>query len=103
MYAVRWDSGHNVTVGNPDAPAGPLDAAVFSCPGCGCLVVDQDVHAGVCGRGGGDVPPLGPQIVEWLDTLDADELWDQSIAESGVDASPAGALLDRLKRLAAAL
>jgi hypothetical protein len=85
---------------------GPLDLdPVFACPGCGCLVVDQQLHNGVCGRRD-DVtspPPLGPQIVEWLDTLNPDELEQQALAECGFDTSGTVAILDRLKKLAAGL
>lgn len=94
-----------MTAEAPD-PAGPLDT-VLSCGGCGCLVVDSDVHEQVCpGRDGGEratPPPLGPQIVEWLDTLDPTEVAEAAYAEAGFDADPTSAVFERLKKLAAAL
>lgn len=107
---VLTDAGHHERMdeGTPD-PAGPLDnTSVYACEGCGCLVVDQKVHELVCpgNTPAGDrtpPPPLGPQIVEWLETLDPSEVTEAAYAEAGFDADPTTAVFDRLKKLAAAL
>jgi hypothetical protein len=91
----------------PEAPpAGPLDAAVFDCPGCGCLVVDTAVHEPVCPGNtapGTIAAPLGPQIVDWLDTLDPEELERQALEAEGFDTNGTVAVLKHLKQLAAGL
>lgn len=89
-----------------DPEAGPLDP-VFACPGCFCLVVDGAGHERVCsGRDGAtavELPALGPQIVEWLDTLNPAEVAEAAYAEAGFDEDPTAAVFERLKKLAAAL
>lgn len=88
-------------------PTGPLDAAVFTCPGCGCLVVDTDVHEPVCSgnatQGDGRAPRLGPQIVEWLDSLDPEELERQALEAESFDTNGTVAVLRQLKQLAETL
>lgn len=89
----------------PEAPVGPLDP-VFTCSGCGCLVVDNEIHERVCpgtATTGSPGASLGPQIIEWLDTLDPEEVERQALEAEWGDANGTVAVLNRLKQLAAAL
>lgn len=81
-------------------PAGPLEA-VFACPGCGCLVVDQDVHTRTCSPTAGQ--PLAEQIIDWLDGIDPAELEQRAYAGASLDAEPTAAILTELRRQAAEL
>lgn len=92
---------------DPEPPAGPLDP-VFGCSGCGCLVVDSVVHEPVCPGNRPAVdetasPRLGPQITDWLDSLDPEELERQALEAEGFDTNGTVAVLNRLKQLAAGL
>lgn len=85
-------------------PVGPLDPVV-ACSGCAALVIDPDHHARVCG--GRMVAPGAPElssaIVEWLDSVDLDEIEKASITNAGFDDTATGAFLAELRRRAAAL
>lgn len=100
------DIGHTERMAKSTQPTGDTDP-VFACPDCASLVVDQAVHGPVCpARAGGtpgELPPLGPQILAWLDELNPEELEQQAFAEAGFDVNTTVAILDRLKKLAAEL
>lgn len=85
-------------------PAGPLDP-VFACPGCGCLVVDQDVHTTVCARRPAATTgqPLAARIIEWLDGLDPADIEQRAYAGAPIDCEPTAAILTELRRQAAEL
>ena len=91
-----------------DEPDGPLDMApVHVCDGCGCLVVDAQIHDAVCpGHHPATSPtatPLGPQIVAWLDELDPQQVETASLEHAGFDTNATVAVLEQLKRQAADL
>jgi hypothetical protein len=48
-------------------------------------------------------PAYGEVIRDWLDSLDADDVWNTAMAESNMDETPTGALFAELRRRAEAL
>jgi hypothetical protein len=94
-------SWHTDRVAADPIPAGPLDP-VFACPGCGCLVVDQDVHTRACSPIATG-QSLAAQIIDWLDGLDPAELEQRAYAGAALDAEPTAAILAELRRQAAEL
>jgi hypothetical protein len=82
--------------------AEPEERPVHTCPGCGALVVDPIKHGSVClGLTDGETG-IGAHIVEWLDSIDVDQLEADSL-EAGFDTTATEALMSELRKRAAAL
>ena len=69
------------------------------CDICGAVVADQAAHTRVHGI----EDELGPRIVEWLDGLDPEQVWNTALADAALGATPTDALFAELKRQAARL
>lgn len=85
----------------PDAPPG--DMPVHVCSGCGSLVANPTLHGSVCPARDHAADSVGEAVVEWLDSLSADELGETALAAASFDDNPTSALLAELRRRAQAL
>src|SRR4051812_21147848 len=81
---------------------------VLACPDCGCLVTDRVVHEPVCpGRDGAPTTTekdnFAARVVDWLDSLDAEQLERDSLDNAGFDTNATVAVIAELRRQAETL
>lgn len=90
-------------------PVGETENVYACVPGCGALVVNRTIHADVCPAkrvildNDDGQESFRDRVLAWLDELDPAELERASIDNAGFDTNVTTAVMNELRRRAAAL